>query len=61
MSGFTNYLATHRKAIVGGVLTGASAAVASMIAGGTWQVALVAAVAGALGVGAIPNRTAKKA
>jgi len=54
------YLATHRKAIAGALLTAAAAFIASVSAGASWQAATGAAVVGALGggagVGAIPNR-----
>lgn len=60
MSGFSNYLATHRKAIVSGALGALGAVIASISAGSAWQVIVVAGVAGALGVGittgAVPNR-----
>lgn len=56
MSGFVNYLHTHRKAIAGGVLAAASAVVAHYWGAGSPWVAVIAAAAGVLGVGAIPNR-----
>ena len=59
MSKITQYIATHRKAVAGAVLTGLGAGLATQIAGATWQVIVVAVVGGALGVGAIPNAKAK--
>ena len=60
MSGAGQYVATHRKAIAGGVLAAGAA-----LAGYYWGVdsevvAVLAAVAGTLGVGAVPNRKAVK-
>ena len=57
MSGLMQYVATHRKAILAGLL---AAIAASSAAGGTVQTSLIAAVVaaagGGFGVGAIPNR-----
>lgn len=60
MSGLMQYVATHRKAILAGLLAAIAAYAASSAAGGTVQTSLIAAVVaaagGGLGVGAIPNR-----
>lgn len=46
-----SYFATHRKAILGALLSGVAAAATTLIAGSTWQAAVVAGVGTALGVG----------
>ena len=46
-----NYLATHKKAIIGAALSGIAAAATALFAGSTWQAAAVAGVGTALGVG----------
>ena len=56
----TRWVAVHRKALVGAVVAGATAAAAALAAGSPWQYVALAAVGGALGigvpVGAVPNR-----
>ena len=47
------WVAGHRKAVAGAVLGAAAAVIAALSAGSpSWQVLVVAGVAGALGVGA---------
>ena len=60
MGAIKSWVAGHRKAIAGGILTGAGAGVAAAVAGSTWQIVIVAAAAGALGVNFVPNRTGNK-
>lgn len=52
------YTRTHRKAIAGGVLAGASAVVAHYLGSDDVWVTVIATLGGALGVGAIPNAKA---
>lgn len=64
MTGFMEYVATHRKAIAGGLLAGIAAYAAASSAGGDWKGALaaaaIAAVGGGAGVNYTRNRPAKK-
>ena len=64
MNGFMEYVATHRKAIVGGLLAAIAAYAASSASGATVQASLVAAViaalGGSVGVGAIRNKAVPK-
>lgn len=59
----SEYFATHRKAFVGAALAGAAGALSAIGAGGDWKAAVTAAVIAALGggvgVGAIGNKEAK--
>jgi Na+/citrate or Na+/malate symporter len=59
----SEYFHTHRKAFAGAAVAGATGAITAISAGGDWKAAVIAAVVAALGggvgVGAIPNRPAK--
>jgi len=59
----SQFVASHRKAFAGGLLSAVAGYAAAAAAGGTWQTSVIAAVVAALGggvgVSAIPNKAAK--